>query len=204
MTSCIGSVCGGFWGIWKQSVSWVLRSEEGGWLSFARSGLMAGATRDGGGWRKSHHRLWISLPYVETFNSKAIKGFVPELRCRYVFFVFRNSCVLRIYVMNIQCTFHISVSWIWYNTTAICVLFNQSGLNSIWPLAYRLLSMSLLVTCWCLSRLMRHCFLRRWSFLLVSKNYRFMWKCRRRCEIIFSSFPSHLTGTSLPKFLMSS
>ena len=33
-------------------------------------------------------------PYVETFNSKVIKGFVPELRRRYVFFVFRDSYVL--------------------------------------------------------------------------------------------------------------
>ena len=54
-------------------------------------------------------RLCISLPYVETFNSKVIKGFVPELRSRYVFFVFRDSYVLCIYVMNILCTFRISV-----------------------------------------------------------------------------------------------
>ena len=59
-------------------------------------------------------RFCISLPYVETFTSKVIKGFVPELRSRYVFFVFRDSYVLCIYVMNILCTFHISVSWIWY------------------------------------------------------------------------------------------
>ena len=52
-------------------------------------------------------RLCISLPYVETFNSKVIKGFVPELRSRYVFFMFRDSYVLCIYVMNILCTFHI-------------------------------------------------------------------------------------------------
>ena len=39
-------------------------------------------------------RLCISLPYVETFNSKVIKGFVPELRSRYVFFVFRDPYVL--------------------------------------------------------------------------------------------------------------
>ena len=55
-------------------------------------------------------RLCISLPYVETFNSKVIKGFIPELRSRYVFFVFRDSYVLCIYVMNILCTFHISIS----------------------------------------------------------------------------------------------
>ena len=39
-------------------------------------------------------KMCISLPYVETFNSKVIKGFVPELRSRYVFFVFRDSYVL--------------------------------------------------------------------------------------------------------------
>ena len=48
--------------------------------------------------KASIERLCISLPYVETFNSKVIKGFVPELRSRYVFFVFRDSYVLCIYV----------------------------------------------------------------------------------------------------------
>ena len=43
-------------------------------------------------------------------QSKVIKTFVPELRSRYVFFVFRDSYVLCKYVMNILCTFHISVS----------------------------------------------------------------------------------------------
>ena len=57
-------------------------------------------------------RLGISLPYVETFNSKIIKGFVPELRSRYVFFVFRDSSVLCIYVTNILCTFHVAISWL--------------------------------------------------------------------------------------------
>ena len=55
-------------------------------------------------------RLCISRPYVETFNSKVIKGFVPDLRSHYVFFMFRDSYVLCIYVTNILCTFHISVS----------------------------------------------------------------------------------------------
>ena len=32
--------------------------------------------------------------------------------------MFRDSYVLCIYVMNILCTFHISVSWIWYRCTA--------------------------------------------------------------------------------------
>ena len=64
-------------------------------------------------------RLCISLPCVETFNSKVIKGFVPELRSRYVFFVFRDSYDLCIYVMNILCTFHISVPWVWYTDLII-------------------------------------------------------------------------------------
>ena len=54
-----------------------------------------------GGWGDEKfikERLCISLPYVETFNSKVIKGFVPELRSRYVFFVFRDSYVLCIYI----------------------------------------------------------------------------------------------------------
>ena len=80
---------------WKKSVSWELDSEEGRWLSFARrsqaSGLVVGAARDGMGGSSDGkviiERLSISLPYVETFNSKVIKGFVPELRSR----VFRVS-----------------------------------------------------------------------------------------------------------------
>ena len=64
-------------------------------------------------------RLCISLHYVETFNSKVIKGFVPELRSRYVFFVFRDSYVLCIYVMNILCTFHISLSWVCHKNISV-------------------------------------------------------------------------------------
>ena len=37
--------------------------------------------------KASIERLCLS-PYVDTFNSKVIKGFVPEQRSRYVFFVF--------------------------------------------------------------------------------------------------------------------
>ena len=39
-----------------------------------------------------------------------------------------------------------------------CVVFYRSGLTSIWPIAYRYLSMPLLVVYWCHSRLMRRCF----------------------------------------------
>ena len=113
----------GFWGFWKSQLSWVLPREKT--VGFR---LLAEA-RPVALWRVPHvlwggggghgkviiERLCISLPYVETFNSKVIKGFVPELRSRYVFFVFRDSYVLCIYVMNILCTFHIFVSG--YGTT---------------------------------------------------------------------------------------
>ena len=60
--------------------------------------------------KASIERLCLS-PYVEKpLNSKVIKSFVSELRSRQVFFVFQDSYVLCIYVMNILCTFHISVS----------------------------------------------------------------------------------------------
>ena len=58
-------------------------------------------------WGQNRKNVYLS-PYVEEpLNSKVIKkNFVPELRIRQVFFVFWDSCVLCIYVMNILCTFH--------------------------------------------------------------------------------------------------
>ena len=66
-----------------------------------------GATRVGGGGadgKASIEILCLSLPHVETFNSKVINGFVPELRNRYVFLVFRDSYGVYIYmcVMDIM------------------------------------------------------------------------------------------------------
>ena len=117
MTSCTGIARGGFWVFWKKkSVSWELDTEREGWLSLAREALWWVLHVMGGGDGKViRERLCISLPNVETFNSKVIKGFVPELRNRYVLFGFRDSYVLCMYVMNILCTFHICVSWVWYN-----------------------------------------------------------------------------------------
>ena len=92
--SCTGSMRRGFWGFWKKSVSWVPDSEEEDWFSLARrsqaSGLVAGATRVGGGadGKASIERLCLS-PYVEKpFNSKVIKSFVPELRSQKCFLCF--------------------------------------------------------------------------------------------------------------------
>ena len=98
-------------GRFEQVSSWELDSEREGSTFGARWGQTklwaTGAARDGGGadGKVIIEMLCISLPYVETFNSNAIKGFVPELRSRYVFFVFRDSYVLCIHVMNILCSF---------------------------------------------------------------------------------------------------
>ena len=111
MTSCIGSARGGFWEIWKSQLRHRTRRVDFQGLQrpdeFARYGCR---TRWGSDGKVIIERLYIFLPYAETFNSKVIKGFVPELRSRYVFFVFRDSDVLCIYVMNILCTFHVFVS----------------------------------------------------------------------------------------------
>ena len=99
ITSFIERACGGFGGFWRKSVSWIFLSEEEVWLSLARrsqaSGLVVGATRVGWGWgtdgKASLERLCLS-PYVEKpFNSKVIKGFVPELRSRKCFSCFGIS-----------------------------------------------------------------------------------------------------------------
>ena len=83
---------GGFW----KSQSWDLpRKKTVGFRLLAET-FVADATRDGVGADEKARieRLYISLPDVETFNSKVIKGFVPELRSRYIFFEFRDSYVL--------------------------------------------------------------------------------------------------------------
>ena len=117
------------WGILKKSVSWVLpREKTVGFRLLAEARPVAlwrvPHVLGGGDGKVIIERLCISLPYVETFNSKVIKGFVPELRSRYVFFVFRDSYVLCIYVMNIVCTFRVSVSWVWYTLSHTYVIKN--------------------------------------------------------------------------------
>ena len=108
---------GGFWEILKKSVSWVEDCLGRRRLTFAcLRRPWAGVARDGGGADKKSRieRLCISLPDVETFNSKVIKGFVPELRNRYVFFVFQDSyvvCYIYVYFTSI-CYVHFTYSQI--------------------------------------------------------------------------------------------
>ena len=89
MTSCTGSVRGGFWEIWKsQELSLAVRRRR---VTFASSQWPCGGCHTywgGGGDGKVSIEILCLSPYVETFNSKVIKGFVPELRNRKCFSCF--------------------------------------------------------------------------------------------------------------------
>ena len=91
MTSCTGSVRGGFGGIWRKSESGVEFCLGGRKLTFARAlRPCVGCARDWGTDGKVvKERLCFSLPYVKKpLNSKVIKSFVPELRSRKCFSCF--------------------------------------------------------------------------------------------------------------------
>ena len=80
--------------IWEKSVSWVLASEEEGWLSLVRRGLAVGAHVVWGRWKSQVYLI----PYVEkSLNSKVIKSFVLELRSCKCFLCF-GIPMLPIYV----------------------------------------------------------------------------------------------------------
>ena len=57
----------------------------------------------GGRWKSQHRKNVYFSPYVEkSLNSKVIKSFVPELRSRKCFFVFQDSYVISMCVMDIM------------------------------------------------------------------------------------------------------
>ena len=84
--------------IWEKSVSWVLPSEEEGWLLIARRGLAAGVHVVWGRW-KSKHRKMVSLYLCRiTFKLKSNKKFCTWTKKSSVFFMFRDSYVISIYI----------------------------------------------------------------------------------------------------------
>ena len=71
---------------------------------FARYGRR---TRWGGRWKiQNRKNVYLSLCWRTFKLKKVIKSFIPELRS-HKFFLFQDSYVLCIYVMNILCTFRI-------------------------------------------------------------------------------------------------
>ena len=117
--------CAEDFGRFEKVSSWELDSERERSTFGARWGQTnlraTGAARDVGGGGDEEDiikTLCISLPYVEIFNSKVIRGFVSELRSHYVFFVFRYCYVLCIYFENSMNVSHIYV-WVCYKLAKI-------------------------------------------------------------------------------------
>ena len=101
---------GWFWEILKKSVSRVETRHRTRRLAFVCSWRplcrVPHVLTGGGRWKSQNRKIVpLSLYVEEPLNSKIIKGFVPELRSRYVFFVFRDSYVLCYIFMDIWCTF---------------------------------------------------------------------------------------------------
>ena len=99
MTSCTGSMRGGFWGFEKsQWVEFLPRKKT---VDFRNSPRPCSRCRTwwwGADGKVVKERLCLSLPFVEKpFNSKVIKSFVPELRSRKCFLCF-GIPMLSIYV----------------------------------------------------------------------------------------------------------
>ena len=93
MTSCTGSVRGGFGGFEKsQLVEFSLRRRRRltfGAPRYQTSSLRRGAVRGGEQMEKSASKDCLSLSLCRiTFNSKVLKSFVPELRSRKCFLWF--------------------------------------------------------------------------------------------------------------------
>ena len=107
---------GGFGEFWRKLVELRPASGEDCWLSLAHrshaTGLCGGYHTCWGGCRwnsQNRNNVYLS-PYVEEpLNSKIIKSFIPEQRSRKCFSCFEIP-MFYIYI----CTFHISISWLWY------------------------------------------------------------------------------------------
>ena len=85
------------------------------WLSLASGGLGQVSHEMGGRWKSQNRKNVYLSPYVEEpLNSKVIKGFVPELRSRYVFFEIRDSYYLCIYIWTVYVHFAYSCIQLWY------------------------------------------------------------------------------------------
>ena len=73
----------------EKKQSWVLASEEDGWLSELFDALRRVPHVVWGRWKSQHRKVVYLSPYVEKpFNSKVIKCFVLELRSRKCFLCF--------------------------------------------------------------------------------------------------------------------
>ena len=119
MTSCTESARGGFWGFKKKLVELRTRFRTG------RVDFRGSLTPHVMGSRcRSHHgSLCISLPYVETFNSKVIKSFVPELRSRKCFSCFR----IPIFYVYMLWTFYVHFTYPYLAMVFVFKIWNTTS-----------------------------------------------------------------------------
>ena len=117
------------WGILKK-VNWV---ESCHLKKKGDRGLEAGATRVGGGgrWKSQHRKIVPHSLCRETFNSKVIKGFVPELRSR-AFRVSGFLCSMYICYEHSMYVTHIRI-WLWYTiSSAVTSNYCSSSFEGLW------------------------------------------------------------------------
>ena len=102
---------------------------------------------------------------------------------------FFSSCLVSFHVVHLHSSIETTAAW--KKLRFILSVRSDFDMTSIWPIAYRLLSMPSLAACRCPFRLMRHCFLGRWTFLLESESYCLMWKCLLfECALTWRSIPT--------------
>ena len=114
--------------------SQLVYSDEEGWLSLARSGLVAGATRIflvGGGadGKTGIERLCLSLYIEKPFNSRVIKCFVSELRSHKCFSCFGNP----MFYVYMLWTFYVRFT---YPYSCMAMLENAIQQNKLIELYY--------------------------------------------------------------------
>ena len=105
------------WGILKKVswLSWVLPLEKTVDFHLLAEAWRRVRTRWGGQMKEPELKEWLSLSLCRrTFKLKVNKKFRTWSKKSLVFFVFRDSYVLCIYVMNILCTFRVVISWLRY------------------------------------------------------------------------------------------
>ena len=115
---------GGFGEIWKSQLVELRtkhRTRRVDFQTFRGQTNLCATGAAGRQMEKLEQKECVSLSlYRRTFKLKGNKKFRTWTKKSEVVFVFRDSDVLCIYVMNILCTFHVSVSRVWYTVSVSC------------------------------------------------------------------------------------
>ena len=109
---------------------------------------------------------------------------VQQLFCEvlppgFVQYCSQHSCVISSSFFSIRLVnFHIMHPYRSRDTTAAWKNLRFIFIVQVWTSDNLSIAIHAFVNrCWCPSRLMRHCFLSRWTCPLVSENYHLVWRC---------------------------